>query len=141
MGGWELSAIFSYQTGLPYTGLVGSDMNNDGNSRTDRLPTQGRNSFRLPASYSLDPRFTKSIHFNERARMQLFVEAYNLFNHFNVYSVRTTQYSLNTGTNTLTPLTAGVTGFGVPQAAPSGSTFNLNLNGARVFQVGAKIGF
>ncbi len=71
--------------------------------------------------------------------MQLFVEAYNILNHFNVYSVRTTQYSLST--TTLTPLNTGVAGFGVPQAAPGGSTYAINMNGARVFQVGAKIGF
>jgi len=49
VGGWEMSTIFSYQTGLPYTAKVGGDLNNDGNSSTDRVPTLGRDSFRLPS--------------------------------------------------------------------------------------------
>jgi hypothetical protein len=56
-----------------------------------------------------------------------------------VYNVRTTQYSL-TGT-TLIPQTTGITAFGMPTNAPSGSVAAINLNGARVFQLGAKIIF
>jgi hypothetical protein len=141
LGGWEISTIFSAQSGQPYTGLVGNDFNNDGNSRTDRIPTEGRNSFRLPNTWSLDPRFTKTVSFNERVRLQLLVEAFNIFNHFNVYGVRTTQFAINQTTNVLTPQTAGLTAFGVATNAPSGSVPNLNLNGARVFQLGAKLSF
>jgi hypothetical protein len=141
LGGWEISTIFNYQTGQPYNGFINADMNNDGNARTDRIPIVGRNSLKLPSTWSLDPRFTKNINFTERARLQLFVEAFNIFNHFNVYDVRRTQFALNTATNVLTPQTAGVTAFQVPTTAPSGSVANLNLNGARVFQLGAKISF
>jgi hypothetical protein len=141
LGGWEISTIFSAQSGQPYTGFVGNDFNNDGNTRTDRVPTEGRNSFRLPSTWSLDPRFTKTVNFTERVHLQLMVEAFNIFNHFNVYGVRTTQFAINQTTNVLTPQTTGLTAFGVPTNAPSGSVPNLNLNGARVFQLGAKLSF
>ncbi|HZQ91406.1 MAG TPA: TonB-dependent receptor [Terriglobales bacterium] len=139
LGGWEVSTIFTAQSGQPYTGKVNSDINGDSNNQTDRAPIFGRNAFTLPANWSLDPRFTKNINFNERAKMQLFVEAFNIFNHTNTYAVKTTQFS-RSGT-TLTPVNTGVGAFGLLAAAPSGSIYNINLNGARVFQLGAKVTF
>lgn len=139
LGGWEISTIFSAQTGQPYTGRINIDVNNDSNSQTDRAPIFGRNAFSLPATWSLDPRFAKSINFTEHARLQLFVEAFNIFNKFNVYAVRNTQYAVN-GTM-LVPQRTGVSAFGVPTTAPSGSVANINMDGARVFQLGAKIIF
>jgi hypothetical protein len=144
LGGWEFSGILSGQTGQPYTGFVGgTDLNNDGNTATERIG-ESRNQFNLPNIWSFDPRFSKSIGFTERTRMQLFVEAFNLFNHFNVYSVRTTQYTVNTAGQLVPqvlPTTSFVTAFGAPQNAPSGTVAAINLNGARVFQIGAKILF
>ena len=133
LNGWELSGIFTAQTGQPYTGLVGSDLNNDGNNRTDRAPNQSRDSLNLPGTFSLDPRVTKSLKFTERSQIQLFVEAFNVFNHFNVNSVFQTQYALS-GTppnQVLKPLNTGASAFGVPN----------NHSGARILQVGAKVNF
>jgi outer membrane receptor protein involved in Fe transport len=138
LGGWEMSTIFTAQSGQPYTGKVGSDFNNDGNSATDRVPQEGRNTFVAPNTWSLDPRFTKTFNFNERARLQLMVEAFNITNHFNVTGVRTTQYSVNLATNVLTPVSTGVSAFGMPS---SGGLTPNSLNGARIFQLGAKITF
>jgi hypothetical protein len=138
LGGWELSTIFSVQTGQPYTGLVNADLNSDGNRANDRAG-EARNGFNLPTTWSLDPRLTKNIGLTERAHVQLLAEAFNIFNHFNVYNVRTTQYALS-GT-TLIPQTTGLTAFRTPTNAPSGSVAAINLNGARVFQLGAKVIF
>jgi len=72
------------------------------------------------------------------------VEAFNFLNHFNVYNVRTTEFGANLTTNVLTLQTqqvAGVAAFGLPTTAPSGTVPNLNMNGARVFQLGAKLSF
>jgi hypothetical protein len=76
--------------------------------------------------------------------MQLFVEAFNIFNHFNVYNQRNTQYAVSTSAATcgaavpqcLVPQTTGTTAFGLPT-----TTFAQDLNGARIFQLGAKISF
>jgi hypothetical protein len=61
--GVGLSGAFRYLTGRPYTASVGQDLNNDGESATDR-PTIGgehfdRGSFRQPDFYSLDLRVSK----------------------------------------------------------------------------------
>lgn len=145
LGGWEISAILTAGSGQPYAGLVGGDPNGDGNSLTDRLPTEGRDHFVLPATWSLDPRFAKSIHFSERAKLQLFVEAFNIFNHFNVPAVKPTEYVFNSTTLLLTPQFTGVNAFGLPTNSGSGSNYPfagpVQLNGARIFQLGARVSF
>ena len=143
LGGWEVSFILTAQSGQPYAGLVGSDLNNDSNSSTDRLPTEARDRFVLPATWSLDPRFLKKISFGERANLQIFVEAFNIFNHFNVPAVKNTEWLVVN--NQLVLNNTGPNAFGLPTSPGFGSNypFNapLNLNGARIFQVGGKINF
>ncbi|MDT8068279.1 MAG: TonB-dependent receptor [Terriglobia bacterium] len=96
LGGWELSSIFTAQSGQPYSALLGSDLNNDSNRQTDRTPGVGRDTFNLPATYSLDPRITRTVKITEGTKLQFFGEAFNLFNHFNVTSVRNQQYAVTT---------------------------------------------
>src|SRR5258708_7751542 len=96
VGGWQLSGILTAQTGQPYSGMVNFDLNNDGNSRTDRTPGLGRDTFNLPNFISLDPRITKSIPVTERVKVQLILEAYNSFNRTNYTSVSTTQFNVST---------------------------------------------
>jgi carboxypeptidase family protein len=139
LGNWQVSMILSAQSGKPYTGLVNSDLNNDSNQYSDRIPTEGRNSFNLPASWTLNPRLSKLCNLGERARLELLVEAFNVFNHFNVPAVNNIQYQLTS--NTLIP----ASGFGRPMSPGIGSNYPFagpqNLNGARIFQLGAKISF
>lgn len=143
LGGWQLSAIFTAQSGQPYSGLVNFDLNGDSNSRTDRTPGLGRDTFYLPNFVSLDPRITKSIPITERVKAQLILEAYNAFNRVNYTSVSTTQYSASTNTTTCagTPdpnlcLVAPRTAFQAPLST------QLNFGpGARIVQLSAKITF
>jgi hypothetical protein len=65
LGGWQIGMILSAQSGKPFTGLVNADLNNDSNQNTDRIPTEGRNSFNLPATWTLDPRLSKFLNLNE----------------------------------------------------------------------------
>lgn len=120
LGGWSLSGIASYQSGQPYTAMATTDVNNDGNNRSDRQPGFKRNTFRLPALISVDPRVTKTFAFAP-ARLQLIAEAFNVFNRSNVNAVRTAY----TPTSTLT------SGFG---SATSSS-------GPRIVQLAAKLSF
>jgi len=139
LGGWELSGILTAQSGLPYSGLVNFDLNNDGNSATDRTPGLGRNTFYLPTTISLDSRVTRNVQFTERARLQFIWEAFNLFNRANINGVRTTQFSRSTsaavcgiaGTPCLVPQTAGATAFGTPVAT----------SGPRIIQLALKLLF
>jgi hypothetical protein len=139
LGRWQLSLIFSAASGKPFTGLIGADLNNDSNQFTDRLPTQGRNSFNLPATWTLDPRLSKSWNIRDRITIELLAEAFNVFNHFNVPAVNNTQFQLSG--NQLVPQPA----FGMPTGPGTGSNYpyvtSQNLNGARIIQLGIRIGF
>ena len=133
-GGWSLSGILTAQSGQPYTAKVGGgDLNGDSNQQTDRFPGVGRDTFTLPNFVSLDPRVTREIPIYERARMQLIFEGFNIFNRTNFNSVRTTQWSLSTGTpQQPTPLTlVRQSNFGTP----------LSTAGSRILQLAVKITF
>ncbi len=78
--GIGLSGTFRYSTGSPYNANTGTDINNDGESGTDR-PTVGgvhfeRNSFRQPDFYTLDFRVSKDFQLGPGA-MSLFAECFN----------------------------------------------------------------
>lgn len=143
IGGWQLSGILTAQTGQPYSALINFDLNKDGNSRTDRVPGIGRDTFYLPKFVSLDPRITKSLSITERVKAQLILEAYNSLNTTNFTSVSNTQFSASTSTTTCagTPnpnlcLLQPRTAFQTPLST------QLNFSpGARIVQLSAKISF
>jgi hypothetical protein len=135
LGGWQLSAIWTWQSGQPYTSIVGADLNSDGNSRYDRVPGVGRNTFRLPEYISFDPRISKTFSLAERLKLQLFGEAFNVFNHPNVTGVNTTAFSRSTST---TVCGTGVTECLVPSASFQRPTFT---GGPRILQISAKVSF
>jgi hypothetical protein len=140
LGGWSLSGIVQYQSGQPYSRVVSSDLNNDGNNRNDRVPGFGRNTERLPSIFSVDPRLTKEITMFGGARLQLIAEAFNVFNEQNVTSERNTFYGFGTlpkknpSDPTVTgflPQTNPLTGYGTPSATL----------GPRIIQLAAKFIF
>lgn len=144
LGGWQLSSIFTAQSGQPYSALLGSDLNNDSNRQTDRTPGVGRNTYTLPATYSFDPRITRTVNLTERAKLQLFGEAFNLFNRFNVTGVRTQQYALSTASTQSLCGTAGIPCL-VPQNPTNAAFTYFGLptatSGQRIIQLGAKFAF
>ncbi|MBC8114547.1 MAG: hypothetical protein H7062_09230 [Candidatus Saccharimonas sp.] len=122
LDGWTISGIASYQTGQPYSGIIGFDLNRDGNARNDRAPGLDRNTFRLPDQFSIDPRITKDFRIAGDLHMQLIAEAFNVLNESNVNFERNTYMS-----NTFQPLA----NFG----EPTGSA------GPRIVQLAAKLRF
>lgn len=97
VGGWSISGIISYATGQPYSAMVsGTDLNNDGNGYNDRAPGVGRNTYRLPSQFSIDPRLTKDFDFGA-VRLELIAEAFNILNRSNVSSVRNAYYGYSGG--------------------------------------------
>jgi len=140
--GWTISGILQAAAGQPYSSVVGGDLNGDSNNN-DRLPTLARNSFTLPATWEFDPRIARTIKLGRETRnLQLFAEAFNVFNHFNVSGVRNTQYALKT--------TTAVCGVGVSrcfqlqnQANAPQTYFGLPTTdvGPRTIQLGAKFNF
>jgi outer membrane receptor protein involved in Fe transport len=131
--GWTLSGIVFFQTGQPYSAVMGfTDLNNDGNTRNDRAPGFGRNTFRLPSQFSVNPRIGRHIPMGP-VDLELIAEAFNVFNNKNVgYNVAgsfvsNTYYRYDAATNTLTPLST----FGTP----------LGDTGSRILQLAAKVTF
>ncbi len=149
LGGWQVSGILTAQTGQPYSAQVNFDLNGDGNSRTDRVPGVGRDTFYLPNFVSLDPRLAKNIALTERVKLQLILEAYNVLNRTNYTSLSSTQFSVHTTTVTNPP---DVTCAGTPNPnlclvqpktafqAPLSTQLNFSP-GARIVQLSAKISF
>jgi len=139
LGGWELSGIFTAQSGQPYSALVSSDLNNDSNRFTDRVPGLGRNTLYLPRVVSLDPRVTKNIQIRERLKLQLIGEAFNIFNHTNINGVNATQFIVSSSaaacgvalTPCLLPNSSGTSAFQFP-------TSDVN---PRIVQLAAKLVF
>ncbi len=125
LGGWEFSGILTAQSGQPYSAQVNADLNKDGNSRSDRFPGLGRNTFLLPRTVSFDPRATKSIRITERAKLQIIGEMFNAFNHPNVSDVNRTRASLSANSLVLQ------SSFGSPTVAL----------GPRIVQLAGKIVF
>src|SRR5712692_516290 len=137
-GGWQLSGILTAETGQPYSGMVNSDLNKDSNSRTDRSPGLGRDTFNLPNFVSLDPRITKSIPFTERVKAQLILEAYNVLNRTNYTSVSAVQFSTATGCTGTVTICLG------PPRTPFQTPLSTQLNfspGSRIVQLSGKITF
>ncbi len=81
--GIGLSGSYKYSTGQAYNATVNSDLNNDGESTTDR-PTIGgvhfaRNAFRQPSFSSLDFRASKSFGIGP-GKLEVFAECFNCLN-------------------------------------------------------------
>ncbi|MFA6958244.1 MAG: carboxypeptidase regulatory-like domain-containing protein [Thermoanaerobaculia bacterium] len=125
LGGWQISGIVTWQSGQPYSAVVLSDLNNDGNARNDRAPGTARNQFRLDDYFSVDPRITKTIALGGETQLQLIAEAFNVFNETNVNLERNVYYALTNGQ--LVPQS----NFGTPTSSA----------GPRIVQLAAKVRF
>jgi hypothetical protein len=87
LNGYQVSLISSLQSGRFYSATIGgnSDVNNDGNTRNDRPPYVGRNTFEGPGYAAVDLRVSRDILlYHERAKLRLIFEAFNLTNRVNV---------------------------------------------------------
>jgi hypothetical protein len=136
---WQISFIFTAQSGQPYSGMVSYDLNNDGNQWNDRTPGSPRNEFYTPSTVSFDPRLTRTVRIAGRGALQLAWEAFNVFNRTNIASVVTTQYGYSRDPTTcgiavtpcLVPQNLGLTAFGTP----------LTSAGPRVMQLSVRLVF
>ena len=86
-GGWTLSSTYTYRSGTAENPAVGSDVNVDGNSSSDRPFIDGvmaeRNSYEGANYSSVNMRMSKRFRFGSRRALLLQFEAFNLFNRTN----------------------------------------------------------
>ena len=73
-----------------YTLYAGFDVNNDGNSLSDRVGTVGRNTYRGDQSVNFDVRVSRHFRMSDRVRLEAVAEAFNVFNTLNVTDINTT---------------------------------------------------
>ncbi|HEY2459215.1 MAG TPA: TonB-dependent receptor [Candidatus Acidoferrum sp.] len=87
LSGFELSPIFTYNSGHPFNLLAGADINGDGHFTNDRPPGAGRNTGVGPNYVDFDLRLARSFKIRERASLRFTAEGFNLANHTNYSSV------------------------------------------------------
>ena len=135
---YTISSIIQFQSGTPYSALVGGDPNNDGNRSNDRLPGTVRNQFTTPSVYQFDARITRVIHFNENMRLRFIVEGFNIFNRSNVATVNNTFFNFAGGALTRPSAT---TAFGTPRSFQSPASGTTTFVTPRQLQLALKFDF
>jgi hypothetical protein len=94
LGDWTVSTLWVFRSGTPENITVGSDVNLDGNSGTDRpfngFYERGRNTWNGPGARTIDVRLAKRIPIRERMSVLMLAEAFNLQNRVNYTGVNTT---------------------------------------------------
>lgn len=80
---WKLSGVLTAGSGRPVNAHTTGDANRDGNDGNDRLPGASRNSYTGPDYATTDLRLTRRLKANERWKLELLVESFNVFNRDN----------------------------------------------------------
>ena len=91
---WVLASSWTFRSGAPRNPGVGSDVNGDGNSSTDRPfidgAIAGRNSYVGPDYLTIDLRLSKRVRTGGRTSVLVIFEAFNLLNRVNYGGVNMT---------------------------------------------------
>jgi hypothetical protein len=95
---WKISSVVNYGSGRPFSATVAGDPNQDGNDLNDRLPGYSRNGFTGPDYATADLRLTRTVRFNERYKLNLVAESFNLFNRDNQRVTITSNGLVNSAT-------------------------------------------
>ncbi len=138
---YTFSTIAQFQSGVPYSALVGGDPNNDGNRSNDRLPGTVRNQFTTPSVYQFDARLTRNIRTSETTRLRLILEAFNVFNHPNVALVNNTFFNYSGGANGALTAPNVLTAFGTPRTFGSPASGTTTFVTPRQLQLALKFDF
>lgn len=114
LSGFQLSPIFTYNSGHPFNLLAGSEVNGDNHPTNDRPIGAARNTGLGPDFINFDLGLTWRYHFSEARSLQFMAQAFNLFNRTNFASVN----------NVVGPF------YGLPAPVGSGAT-TFNVHGIR----------
>lgn len=98
---WTISPIYVYYSGRPINPFTSGNApisttagGINGSGGTNRFPLLPRNSFREPNLWNMDLRLSRRIAFNERFKLELLAEAFNIFNRFQATDFATTAYNV-----------------------------------------------
>jgi hypothetical protein len=118
--GFQLSPIFSYNSGHPFNLLAGGEVNGNNHTTNERPLGAGRDTGLGPSYINLDIRLSWQHKIGEKALLQLTFESFNIANHTNYASV-------NNVVNPLFgfPTTPGVACPGCPGGLGN-TTFNVH---------------
>lgn len=144
LDGWTIAPIVMVSSGAPYTATVSGNAPVAatfvrvstgilGAGGSGRLPEIARNGFQMPRTVNVDLRLAKKFNLHESWKLELFGEAFNLFNHVNATSVGTRNFSI--GGTAAAPTLVADPQFGVVQASSN------SLLAQRQIQIGAKLTF
>ncbi|OLD22588.1 MAG: hypothetical protein AUJ01_00115 [Acidobacteria bacterium 13_1_40CM_3_65_5] len=88
-GSVRISGLVSVESGRPFNIFAGRDFNLDGNPNSDRPALIGRNAYEGPSYASVDLRVARDLPLNTRARVELMLDVFNLFDRLNVKDINT----------------------------------------------------
>lgn len=123
---FKISSILTAQSGRFFTIFAGLDANGDGNPTSDRPGGLGRNTLEGPGNVSLDLRVGREFKLRERLRLEVTLDAFNLFNRVNITDLNTLY-----GGNDLSVAPNPILGFGTPR----------DVSNPRQLQYGVKVKF
>jgi hypothetical protein len=98
LAGFQVGWVYAYASTAPFNVVTGADNNND-TTVNDRPAGVGRNSARMPCfddlsancgTAAFDVRLSRLIHLGGTQRLEVMIEAFNLFNRVNVVNVNNT---------------------------------------------------
>ena len=109
--GWQAAPILAARSGRPYsfdlfggTRLPGGHSSINGSGGALYLPTIGRNTLRLPPTFTCDLRVGRVFPLGAKLHARASVEAFNVLNHRNISSVVQRAYVVGTPVGDVTPL-------------------------------------
>ena len=143
LSGWNIAPVFAVASGAPFTPTIsGNPPSGLGNAASGILGAQGstrvpfleRNSFRLPGTANVDLRISRTFPIQERVKVEVSADAFNLFNHVNYTGEVAQLYTL--GGTAANPTLTYFPSFDTLNAAN-----NNNIVGERQIQLGMRIIF
>jgi hypothetical protein len=159
LNGWSLSSIITVATGQPYSafigtftpvgavtgdgGMTGAEVSTFASATGGRVSWLARNSYSLPNYSNVDFRMGRGFTFREKYRLDLVVDAFNLFNSTIVGGVNTTAYTYSAAATSGTSACLNHTnGCLVPSSSfKSRSSTSGALYGPRQMQFGVRFSF
>jgi hypothetical protein len=124
LGRLKFAALVTLESGRFFTVFAGADANGDGNPNSDRHGLLGRNTLEGPGYRSVDVRLAREFPVGGRARAEVSVDVFNVFDRTNIRDLNTVWGSFN-------PAVPPIASFNTPR-----DVFN-----PRQAQVGLKVRF